>query len=316
METITRRHIWVFFGILIAVMIAAYIFSVVSSPGPQSKYLNQNYNEVSDYFTIYGPSGQVLLQTGLPVQVNDEYIHEDNKHYVVTSIKGREVRAVLKDSSQSPGGAVIQSDMTTFPGFTKAIPAQADNQPHVVIYHTHTDESYWPTSRTDSKPGKGDVYEVGAALTDTLQKHGFSVSHSYNAHDPHDINAYNRSRRTAVQLIKENPDAIFDIHRDAAPASSYQTSINGIPTARVMIVIGRSNPNMAANLEYARKVKEVSDRLHPGLMRGIFMGRGDYNQDLSPRALLFEVGTNGNYQLSAERAVRALGDVLIAVLEE
>ena len=112
-----------------------------------------------------------------------------------------------------------------------------------------------------------------------------SVSVSYTHLNPHDINAYSRSRRTSVQALKDTPEAIFDIHRDSAPLSAYMTTINGVETAQVMIVIGRSNPNMNANLEFARQIKATADKIYPGLMRGIYMGRGDYNQDLYPRAL-------------------------------
>ena len=37
-------------------------------------------------------------------------------------------------------------------------------------------------------------------------------------HDPHDAMAYDRSRRTAAELLKKNPIALLDIHRDAVPA--------------------------------------------------------------------------------------------------
>lgn len=80
------------------------------------------------------------------------------------------------------------------------------------------------------------------------------------------------------------------------------------------MVIGRSNPKMKTNLAYARKIKARADKLYPGLVRGIFMGRGDYNQDLYPTAILFEIGTDKISQDLAENAARCLGDVLIREL--
>jgi len=81
-----------------------------------------------------------------------------------------------------------------------------------------------------------------------------------------------------------------------------------------MIVIGRSNPNMNANLEFARQIKATADKIYPGLMRGIYMGRGDYNQDLYPRALLFEIGTAEGSLTIASHGARYLSDVITAVL--
>ena len=81
-----------------------------------------------------------------------------------------------------------------------------------------------------------------------------------------------------------------------------------------MIVIGRSNPNFNPNLNFARSIKAAADDLHPGLMRGIYMGRGDYNQDLYPTALIFEVGTESNSLDAAQKAVHYLADAIIAVI--
>ena len=199
--------------------------------------------------------GNIIFQTGEPVHVEDEYINENNQHYIVTKVSGSEGIAEIKPRSSSPGPDSKGDTIFSNNIYEKSLPAVAKPQNiHVVIYHTHSDESYIPTSGTASEPGKGDVLDIGKALQSALQKEGISVTHSDKLHDPHDINAYHRSRRTAAQLIKEQPDAVFDIHRDSAPARAYQTSINGVDSARIMIVIGRSNPNMQTNLQYAKRI--------------------------------------------------------------
>lgn len=289
----------------------AYLMQIIKAP--QAKPLGDNYS-TSSYFTVWDEQGRVILETGIPIQINDEYINDQNLHYFITRVEQNQAWATLQPSF-TPEPAFKSGNTASPPVPGPSIPVQTPPQNiHVVIYHTHSDESYVPTSGTASKPGDGDVYQVGAALADTFSLNGISVTHSFNEHGPHDINAYHRSRRTAAQLLKEGPDAAFDIHRDSAPAESYQTAINGIPTSRVMIVMGRSNPNYQTNLDYALKVKAAADSLYPGLLRGIFIGQGDYNQDLYPTALLLEVGTDGVSLLAAERAVRAMGDALIAVL--
>ncbi|MDN5345313.1 MAG: stage sporulation protein, partial [Clostridia bacterium] len=53
---------------------------------------------------------------------------------------------------------------------------------------------------------------------------------------------------------------------------------------------------------------------YPGLIRGIFIGAGSYNQDLSPRAMLLEVGTHTNTLAEAERGVTLFADVVPPVL--
>ncbi|NLG31975.1 MAG: stage II sporulation protein P, partial [Syntrophomonadaceae bacterium] len=77
---------------------------------------------------------------------------------------------------------------------------------------------------------------------------------------------------------------------------------------------GRQNPNMKTNLEFAKRVKAVLDKQHPGLSKGIFMGRGDYNQDLSPHSLLLEVGAHTNSKEEAQRGVALFADAIPTVI--
>jgi len=310
MEGINKKRIVFFFAILVAVMAGAYIINIISTP-KATPLKPVPESSPTTYVTVRDSTGKVILEPGIPVYENDEYINDTNIHYVIISVSGNQAVARVKEESSSN-----KTQGNSLPGSSASIPAQSswqDGPRHMVVYHTHSDECYVPTSGTASRPGEGDVYKVGSVFADSLRMAGISVTHSYNQHDPHDINAYHRSRRTALQLLKESPDASFDLHRDSAPREAYLTLVNGVPAGRVMIVVGRSNPNMQANLNYAKRLKAKSDEIHPGLMRGIFLGRGDYNQDLYPTALLFEVGTEGTTLAEAEKAIRCLADSVIRV---
>lgn len=70
----------------------------------------------------------------------------------------------------------------------------------------------------------------------------------------------------------------------------------------VQLVVGRQNPNMAANKQFAQEIKAATDKEHPGLVKGIFFARSGYNQDLSPRNLLLEVGTHKHSRTGAEKS--------------
>lgn len=314
MQLKSRNYIWLFFSILIALMIAAYLLNVVFNhvpAKPRSIQSNDNSGS-SSYISIRNPQGVVILQTGVPVYVNDEFISEDNTHYVVTDVDGQEAVAIPQTELEkaAPSGGLNSGSGTS-------VPVLATTKPrHVVLYNTHTDESYLPSSGAESQPGAGDVYQVAATLGGALEKSGVSVSQSVNAHDPHDINAYSRSRRTLTQLLKQQPDAAFDIHRDSAPGESYVTSVNGIEVGRIMIVVGRSNPNFETNLNFAAQIKDAADGLYPGLMRGIFIGRGDYNQDLYPTALIFEIGSQSTPIGDAFKSANCLADAVVTVLNQ
>jgi stage II sporulation protein P len=291
---------------MILAFILNYIYgSINKQPAPYSE---------AKFSTIKDQEGNIILTTGFPIFPEDEYISENNTHYVVTEVNGDQALAsVVKDEENATSEtAQIMTSM-----YNKAVTVQALKRPmHVVVYHTHSDESYSPTSGTSSKPGEGDIYAVGSAFRETLKNNGVSVSQSYNQHEPHDINAYHRSRRTAVQLLKQQPDAVFDIHRDSAPESLYETTVNGQAISRVMIVIGRSNPNQVQNKNFAKQVKAIGDELYPGLFLGIFMGKGNYNQDLYPTSLLFEIGTENTTLDEAKKGAKCLGDVVMAALNQ
>ena len=65
-----------------------------------------------------------------------------------------------------------------------------------------------------------------------------------------------------MQLLKDGPTAAFDVHQDSAPAEAYLTYITGVESAKVMIVIGRQNPNMNANMAFAERVKKRADEMY------------------------------------------------------
>jgi len=94
--------------------------------------------------------------------------------------------------------------------------------------------------------------------------------------------AYTCSRAGAVKLLKEfKPDLLLDVHRDAVPLEEYIRKIAGKNATGVRIVLGRNNPNLKANQNLAYRIKAIVDRTYPGLIKDIFLGKGDFNQDLT-----------------------------------
>ncbi|NPV53245.1 MAG: stage II sporulation protein P [Firmicutes bacterium] len=270
--------------------------------------------EVRDgYFSLIDvKTGKVIMQTGHVVYVGDRFLDADNTLYEVVSIKGNQARVRAREKVDL--AAKAQGFIAARQAELQAQAGEAGRRRLIATYHTHSDESYVPTDGAASIAPRGGIYKVGATMTTSLERFGVDVNHSYASHLPHDGAAYERSRRTAMALIRQGPDAIFDVHRDAAPLEQYVTTVNGRPGARVMIVVGRENPNMRANEGFAYAIKDYADRNFPGLVRGIFYGKGGYNQDLSPRALLFEVGSQENSRYAAERSMATFIDALPALL--
>ncbi len=267
------------------------------------------------YFTVYTAMDQTILQTGRTLRPGDTFIDEDNREYAIERVYDRRARArhigdidTEEPSSDHPP-ADVQGGFRIWSVFQQE---EEESQKVVGIYHTHSSESFVPTSGTDSREGQGDVIQVGATMADALRDQGFAVKHDSTSHDPHDAGAYTRSRRTAVSMLEQAPEVLFDVHRDMGPATAYLTEIDGDEVARILLVVGRANPHQQANLSFAQALKNQADEKYPGLVKGILKAGGDYNQDLGPRVLLLEIGsaeiTLEHAQDSGEMMADVLGD--------
>lgn len=266
------------------------------------------------YFTIVDESGNPVYETGRDVKVGDQILTEQNKRYEVTGIEGDTAKARFVGSVDL--SLYLPQTDNYFVELLKPRIASAQQGGKVAIYHTHSDESYVPSDGSESKLGAGGIYKVGQAFAEGLKQSGLTPIVSNAKHDPHDDMAYERSRRTAMQLIKnEQPAAVFDVHRDAVPPKVYAGTIDGEQVSKVQLVVGKYGPTGKQIEDYALKIKAASDKKYPGLVKGIFFAKGgDYNQDLHPRSMLLEAGAHTNSRESAEKGIAKFASVVPAVL--
>ncbi|PKM89803.1 MAG: stage II sporulation protein P [Firmicutes bacterium HGW-Firmicutes-12] len=260
------------------------------------------------YYTFKDENGKEIDQTVHEVFVGDELILEDNNRYKVVEVDDKNYMATCE---------LVGQENISWREEWEQLPVLevAQGQKKVGVYMTHNDESYKPTDGTESIAGDGGIMEVGATLAEILKKNNVDAQISNNKHDPHDANAYHRSRKTAVQLLRENPVALIDVHRDGVPDPNfYATNIDGNDATKIRLVVGRQNPHMSTNLEFAKQVKAYFDKKHPGLIKGIFMGKGNYNQDLGPKVFIIEVGTYTNHQEAAEKGVAEFAEGIPKIL--
>lgn len=279
---------------------------LVISIHPTTAHADDWYGENPDYFTVYLSDGTVLFKIGRTVYVDDQYISQDNKKYIITQVNLSKKAAVAEFVEEIELPDI--SDLL----LNSSVLAFAQNESKTIgIYCTHTDESYLPSDGEASINAKGGILDVAKKLGETFEKKGIKAIVDTTSHDPHDAGAYRRSRQTAFKIIKEHrPVALFDIHRDAVPKEVYITRLNGQEITKVRIVIGRSNQNRQANEAFAYRIKAVADKRYPGLIKDIFIGKGSYNQELHPQSLLLEFGTYDHMKERALRAASLFADVV------
>lgn len=263
------------------------------------------------YTTIIDEHENVLSMMSRAVYIDDEIYTAEGKIYRVDNV--RDDMASARFLGVDPQIAALNEYFASqeVPVIKRKIENNPDAPANFAIYHTHNSESYIPTDGTQSIRFKGGIYKVGTVMAERLRRIGMEVNHDQTAHDPHDNNAYVRSRRTAARLLNTNPVAMFDVHRDGVPDPNfYREKVSGQDVASIRIVVGRQNPRMSANMEFARQMLTSVNNVHPKVVKEIFVGRGDYNQDLSPTALLLEAGTYTNTREEAERGVDLFAEAL------
>ena len=74
MDTITKRYIWLFFAVLMTLMVGAYVINTTYSPQRKPQPSNDLNSQRASYITIRDSEGKVILETGIPVYEQDEYI--------------------------------------------------------------------------------------------------------------------------------------------------------------------------------------------------------------------------------------------------
>ncbi|HPU01027.1 MAG: hypothetical protein GX890_07715 [Firmicutes bacterium] len=295
---------------LLAALLMAACCLAPASPGKAAPLLDDELTpeelKRGRYFYMIDERGRTLLVTGHRLREGDRYLTSENDLYEVVDVEGYLARARFVEKVrliEPPGLSAAPAGL---------LPVQGRERPayKIAIYHTHNAESYVPSDGTESIYGPGGIHDVGLAFKEALEKKGIEVLYSDQLHLPHDRGAYRRSRVTALRLLRERPDAIFDVHRDAAPWEAYALELEGEPVTQIQIVVGLSNPGTATNQQFAYDLKGYADRLYPGLIHGVLLIWGSYNQDLSPLALLLEVGAHTNTKESAQRGIARFADVV------
>ena len=202
------------------------------------------------------------------------------------------------------------------------------NKENIVIFHTHTCESYTPTEQFNYEQTGNfrttdlnySVVRVGEELTQNLVKYGFNVNHDKTYHDyPAYTGSYTRSKATVESVLASTPsDIIIDLHRDAIGSKSdYDPSVKiGDETiAQLMFVIGTNggglyHPDWKSNLKFAIEVQEKANEMYPGLFKTMIVRNSRYNQHLGKAACIIEVGATGNTLEQSMASMKYLAKVL------
>lgn len=214
---------------------------------------------------------------------------------------------------------------TLLQGYTK--PSLATDAPTVLIYHTHTTESYSDAGSQYSSDGDKGVLGVGEAMKAVFEAHGlktlhltdnFAVGGAFNK-------AYTRSLAGVEAVLKKYPSIqiVLDVHRDSIMEGDTEycplTTLQGKEYAQVMVIsgtdtLGLSHPHWRQNLQFGLTLVKQMQQDYPGLSRPLNLNANRYNTHLTPYTLLLEVGGGANTSAQAKNSGRAVAESICKIV--
>lgn len=223
------------------------------------------------------------------------------------------------DSTTVAGEGLLRAE--TFLEKDMRIQGDAD-APQILLYHTHSKESF-----ADSVPGdeNGGIVGAGEYLAQLLrEEYGYNVIHDTGCYDEDRAYAYNNSLPAIETILQENPsiEAVIDLHRDEMPADRRLVmELQGRPTAQFMFFNGLcrtkkgeiaqlENPYLADNLALSFQMQAACNEYYPGIARRIYLKAYRYNMHLCPKSLLIELGAQNNTEEEIHNACDVLAHVL------
>lgn len=197
----------------------------------------------------------------------------------------------------------------------------------ILIYNTHDQESY-NDSRFNNYNIIPDVKLTSNILEEKLNDKGLttyvertSIKSILKQNNWNYAKSYQASRKLIEPLIKNNNyKLILDIHRDSSSLEKTLLNYNNKSYAKVLFVIGTEYNNYDENLKLATKLNDILKEKVPGISRGIIKKggvgvNGIYNQDLSNRLLVIEIGGQYNKIEDIYNTTELLSEAILIMLE-
>lgn len=210
------------------------------------------------------------------------------------------------------------------------------NKPQVLIYHTHSQETFY-----DSRSGvvSDSIVGVGDVLARILEEqYGMNVIHDTTTYDLIDGKlerslCYSVALPAIEKILEYNPsiEVIIDLHRDGLREGMKQadgkrvTTIDGKDCAQIMLFNGLSrnengpitylpNKNLEGNLAFSFQMFLEGKNTYPDLMKPIYLKSYRFNLHLKEKSLLVELGTQYNTVEEAKNSMPYLAQLLSSVL--
>lgn len=177
----------------------------------------------------------------------------------------------------------------------------------VVVYTTHSNELY--------KNGVS-AMEVGKRLREGLEKEGFNCTFIEVPMHTKRENAFPTSKELIKNNVKDYSNKVLiDVHIDYGLFDVNQTISPDVELKEgIHIFLGKDNPNFNSNNEFAKLLLEELKEKNMKHEPIILVKQGNFNQNLSSKALGIQVGTSNATKKEIDEYLTALTSSLKKVI--
>lgn len=337
--------ICIIIGLLFSASIMVTMLGKVKSSFINHVYLNVSNSSMWDNFAveniyfnpktiIYVPIIENITSTISVIKVNDlrSFVGQEvlgfNNYYsdILVAGEGTDITNVPSESNVSmdeikKGGNAVS---------TPSINSSSIPKKEVLLYYSHTRESFFSLlnisdNESDPLSTTTNISLLGNRLKSNLEKSGIGT-----VSDTTDVGnillnrglKYSDSYQVSREIVQNDKlkysdlKYFIDIHRDSSGKQITTKEINGMKYAKICFIIGSENPHFEKNLAMAKVMNRYLDEHYLGVSRGIFQkgfndGNGIYNQDVSPNAILIEIGGVDNTLDELNNAVDVLTEAFL-----
>ncbi len=277
------------------------------------------------------------------------YYDGENPSYIedMPLAEEKETADVLEKTVSSGGGKTDAGEKVTINNETsyKVSAGDISSSPafslekegaQVLIVHSHSTESYAPTSKYNFPHTAEDrttdtdynMIRIGKELKKELEKRDIKCEHITDLFDyPEYNNSYARSCKAVEAALSENPQIkiVLDLHRDSiinkeGVKTKLTTTIDGEKVAQVMLVVGTDELGLKhdrwrTNLKFAAHLQKCFLEEEENFARPINLRTSRFNGHTAPGAVIVEVGTGGNTIEEALASVKYIANGVEKVIE-
>ncbi|MEG2685045.1 MAG: stage II sporulation protein P [Erysipelotrichaceae bacterium] len=190
------------------------------------------------------------------------------------------------------------------------------NKKKIYIYNTHQQEAYSDT---------GSVMEAAALLSNELVKLGYEVvleTNDFSKYANDNNLDYNQLYLVSSKYINDafvnykGFDLVIDLHRDSIPRNLTYYNEGKLNYAKMMLVVGGLSDNSYDVTKLSATLTDIINKEHNGIMRSVMNREAYYNQQMFPKMILIELGSDANTFDEVKNTIPILANGLNKLMED